>query len=83
MNKEEALQKMNYWRNLAVSLRTLGMDVSHEDAHVIANIIKMFETREGNPTINDLAIAIDEAKANHSTITDEYYKAVSTVSQKD
>ena len=83
MNKEEALQKMNYWRNLAVSLRTLGMDVSHEDAHVIADIIKMFEKCDGNPTINDLAVAIDTAKSEHAVVTDEYYKAVSTVSQKD
>lgn len=73
MNKEEALQKMNYWRNLAVSFRTLGLDVSHEDSHVIESIIDVFRTKEGNPTINELADAIDTAKVEHATVTDAYY----------
>ena len=73
MNKEEALQKMNYWRNLAVSFRTLGMDVSHEDSHVIESIIDMFRAKDGNPTINELAEAIDTAKAEHATVSEAYY----------
>lgn len=73
MNKEEALQKMNYWRNLAVSFRTLGLDVSHEDSHVIESIIDVFRTKEGNPTINELADAIDTAKVEHASVTDAYY----------
>lgn len=73
MNKEEALQKMNYWRNLAVSFRTLGLDVSHEDSHVIESIIDVFRTKNGNPTINELADAIDAAKVEHATVTDAYY----------
>lgn len=73
MNKEEALQKMNYWRNLAVSFRTLGLDVSHEDSHVIESIIDVFRTKEGNPTINELADAIDTAKIEHAVVTDAYY----------
>lgn len=73
MNKEEALQKMNYWRNLAVSFRTLGLDVSHEDSHVIESIIDVFRTKNGNPTINELADAIDTAKVEHATVTDAYY----------
>ena len=75
MNKEEALQKMNYWRNLAVSFRTLGLDVSHEDSHVIESIIDVFRTKEGNPTINELADAIDAAKVEHAAVTDAYYAA--------
>ena len=73
MNKEEALQKMNYWRNLAVSFRTLGLDVSHEDSHVIESIIDIFRAKNGNPTINELADAIDVAKVEHATVTDAYY----------
>lgn len=73
MNKEEALQKMNYWRNLAVSFRTLGLDVSHEDSHVIESIIDVFRTKNGNPTINELADAIDTAKVEYATVTDAYY----------
>ena len=73
MNKEEALQKMNYWRNLAVSFRTLGLDVSHEDSHVIESIIDVFRTKDGNPTINELADAIDAAKIDHAAVTDAYY----------
>ena len=73
MNKEEALQKMNYWRNLAVSFRTLGLDVSHEDSHVIENIVDVFRAKDGNPTINELADAIDTAKAEHSSVADAYY----------
>ena len=73
MNKEEALQKMNYWRNLAVSFRTLGLDVSHEDSHVIESIIDVFKAKEGNPTINELADAIDAAKVEHAAVTSAYY----------
>lgn len=73
MNKEEILQKMNYWRNLAVSFRTLGLDVSHEDSHVIESIIDIFKEKEGNPTINELANAIDNAKLEHAKLTDAYY----------
>lgn len=73
MNKEEALQKMNYWRNLAVSFRTLGLDVSHEDSHVIESIIDIFRAKEGNPTINELADAIDTAKVEHAKVTNAYY----------
>ena len=73
MNKEEALQKMNYWRNLAVSFRTLGLDVSHEDSHVIESIIDVFKAKEGNPTINELADAIDSAKVEHAKVTSAYY----------
>lgn len=73
MNKEEALQKMNYWRNLAVSFRTLGLDVSHEDSHVIESIIDIFRAKKGNPTINELANAIDTAKIEHAKVTDAYY----------
>lgn len=75
MNKEEALQKMNYWRNLAVSFRTLGLDVSHEDSHVIESIIDIFRAKKGNPTINELADAIDTAKVEHANVTSAYYAA--------
>lgn len=75
MNKEEVLQKVNYWRNLAVSFRTLGLDVSHEDSHVIESIIDMFKAKKGNPTINELADTIEHAKIEHAEITNAYYSS--------
>lgn len=73
MTEEEVLQQMNYYRNLAVSFRTLGLDVNQEDSHVIENIIEVFKTKNGNPTIDELAKAIDDVKLEHAKMTETYY----------
>lgn len=65
MNNKE---KIAYYRNLAIALRTIGLQVTQEDAVLISNIVKLINENK-DAKVSDLYDVAEQSKKEIEEIT--------------
>ena len=82
MNNQKSLadqtaeEGMNFCRNLSIGLRLLGIDCVAQDAMKVLSICDIIREKDGNPTINEMADAIELAKDTYQKIEENYYSSI-------
>ena len=54
-------EKIAYYRNLAIALRTIGLQVTQEDAVLISNIVKLINENK-DAKVSDLYDVAEQSK---------------------
>ena len=61
-------EKIAYYRNLAIALRTIGLQVTQEDAVLISNIVNLI-SENNDAKVSDLYEVAEQSKKEIEEIT--------------
>ena len=64
----ENKEKIAYYRNLAVALRTIGLQVTQEDAVLISNIVNLISSNS-DAKVSDLYDVAEQSKREIEELT--------------